>query len=155
LGTHTYFKLPLSPGGRFEDCELIAPAHELWVLDNNLPTGEIIGVPPDKDMRLGRPISRGPLDDVYTDVRPANGKIDCVIRDSAAGLEIVQSTDPIFRELVAFTPPNRQAVCMEPYTCVSDAINVQHEGVDTGLQILPPGEEITTWIDIEVRPIPR
>jgi aldose 1-epimerase len=153
LGTHTYFKLPLGPQGRYEDCQLFAPAHKLWVLDNSLPTGEIIDVPADKDLQRGRPIGRDSLDDVYTDVHSDEGRIDCVMRDPAAGLEIVQSTDVIFRELVVFTPPNRNAVCMEPYTCVSDAINVQQQGVDAGLQILPPGDEVTTWIDIEVRPI--
>jgi aldose 1-epimerase len=153
LGTHTYFKLPLCPEGRYEDCLTSAPAHKLWVLDRSLPTGEIIAIPADKDLRSGRPIGRGPLDDVYSDVRASAGRIDCIVRDPAAGLEIVQSSDAIFRELVVFTPPNRHAVCMEPYTCVTDAINLQQTGIDSGLRILPPGEEFRTWIDIEVRPI--
>jgi aldose 1-epimerase len=153
LGTHTYFKLPIASEGRLEDCQFIAPAHKLWVLENSLPTGEIIDVVADKDLRAGQPIGRGPRDDVYTDVRPTAGVIECIMRDPVAGLEIVQASDSIFRELVVFTPPNRQAVCMEPYTCVSDAINVQQPEIDTGLQVLAPGQEVTTWIDIEVRPI--
>lgn len=152
LGTHTYFKLPLGPEGRYEDCELLAPAHKLWALENCLPTGTLIPVSPDKDLRGGRPIGKSHLDDVYTDVRATAGAIECVMRDSAAGLEIAQLTDPIFRELVVYTPPNRHAVCMEPYTCVTDAINVQQQGMDAGLRILPPGEEVRTWIDIIVRP---
>jgi len=150
LGTHTYFKLPLCPEGRFEDCLMSAPAHQQWVLDNSLPTGEIIPVSAEKDLRGGRPIGRGPLDDVYTDVRADQGRIDCRMCDPAAGLEIVQSTDVLFRELVAFTPPNRHAVCMEPYTCATDAINLHQRGIDSGLQILQPGEEIQTWINIQV-----
>jgi aldose 1-epimerase len=91
------------------------------------------------------------LDDVYTDVRPTNGAIECIMRDPAAGLEIVQRSDAIFRDLVIFTPPNRHAVCMEPYTCVTDAINLQRQGIDAGLRILPPRAEVSAWIDIEVR----
>ena len=109
-----------------------APAHKLWVLDNCLPTGELIGVTPDKDLRTWRPIGTSLLDDVYTDVRPIDGAIECVMRDPAAGLEIAQLSDSIFRELVVFTPPNRHAVCMEPYTCVTDAINCQQRGMDAG-----------------------
>lgn len=153
LGTHTYFKLPLGPDGNYEDCELHAPAHKLWVLDDCLPTGELIDVTPDKDLRGGRPIGASLLDDVYTDVRAQAGAIECVMRDPAAGLEIAQLSDPIFRELVVYTPPNRHAVCMEPYTCVTDAINAQQQGMDAGWRVLPPGEEITTWIDIVVRKI--
>jgi aldose 1-epimerase len=159
LGTHTYFKLPLCPEGRIEDCVIDAPAHKLWVLENSLPTGELVKVPEEKDIRRGRPVGRGPLDDVYTDLRdndaydhfgrPSRG-IYSTLRDPGAGLEIVQSTDTIFRELVVFTPPNRPAVCMEPYTCATNAINLQQSGADAGLQILAPGEEIRTWIDLEV-----
>jgi aldose 1-epimerase len=46
---------------------------------------------------------------------------------------------PDFRELVAFTPPHRQAVCLEPYTCTTDAINLQQAGIDAGWRVLAPG----------------
>lgn len=159
LGTHTYFKLPLCPEGRLEDCVIDAPAHKQWVLEDSLPTGDVVDVRPDKDIRHGRCLGHGPLDDVYTDLRwdaardfrgaPAQGLI-CTMRDPAAGLKVLQTSDRIFRELVVFTPPERNAVCMEPYTCVTDAINVQQQGIDAGLRVLPPGEEVHTWIDIEV-----
>ncbi|MBL8851680.1 MAG: aldose 1-epimerase [Planctomycetaceae bacterium] len=152
LGTHTYFKLPLGPEGRREDCQLLAPAHKLWVLENSLPTGEQVAVTAEKDLRTWRSIGTELRDDVYTDVRPTNGVVECIMRDPAAGLEIVQRSDAAFRELVVFTPPNRRVVCMEPYTCVTDAINCQQQGMDAGLHILPPGDEVTTWIDISVRP---
>jgi aldose 1-epimerase len=53
-----------------------------------------------------------------------------------------------FRDLVVFTPPHRQAVCLEPYTCITDAINLQARGFNTGLMVLPPGESwrgTVTW----------
>ena len=47
-----------------------------------------------------------------------------------------------FRELVIFTPAHRQAFCIEPYTCGTDAVNLQAKGVDAGwLQLAPGG----TW----------
>ena len=39
---------------------------------------------------------------------------------------------------------------MEPYTCVPNAIQLQAKGVDTGLQILQPGESFATTIRIAV-----
>jgi aldose 1-epimerase len=49
-------------------------------------------------------------------------------------------TSPDFREMVLFTPPHREAVCLEPYTCTTDAINLSPQGIDAGLRILQPGE---------------
>lgn len=159
LGMHTYFKLPLCPEGRLEDCLIDAPAHKLWVLDNSLPTGQVIDVPADRDIRRSRPVGGDPRDDVYTDLRcdaahdfrgAATHGFDCAMRDPAAGLEVVQSCGRLFRELVVFTPPNRNAFCMEPYTCATNAINLQPHGIDAGLQVLRPGEEVSTWIDLKV-----
>ena len=42
---------------------------------------------------------------------------------------------------------------MEPYTCVTNAINLELRGIDAGLQVLQPGESWTGWIDIEAMSI--
>ena len=55
---------------------------------------------------------------------------------------MTQSFSDEFRELVVFTPPWTDAVCLEPYTCVTDAINLQEQGVDAGWRELGPGK---TW----------
>jgi aldose 1-epimerase len=54
--------------------------------------------------------------------------------------------------VVVFTPANRQAFCIEPYTCVTDAINLQQQGVDAGLLVLPPGEKWSGVVEIAVVP---
>ena len=54
------------------------------------------------------------------------------------------------RELVVFTPPHRQAFCIEPYTCITDAINLQQRGTDAGLQVLPPGGQWTGIVEMRV-----
>jgi aldose 1-epimerase len=59
-------------------------------------------------------------------------------------------TSPAFRELLVFTPPHRQAVCLEPYTCVTDAINLQARGIDAGLLVLPPGGQWSGVVDMVV-----
>ena len=39
-----------------------------------------------------------------------------------------------------FSPKHREAFCIEPYTCVTDAINLAAQGFDTGWRTLPSGE---------------
>jgi aldose 1-epimerase len=58
-------------------------------------------------------------------------------------------TSPEFRESVLFIPVHRQAICVEPYTCATDAINLREKNIDAGLRQLAPGE---TWRGVvEVR----
>jgi len=151
FGTHAYFKLPLTSGSSTEHCLLYVPAHKQWVLENSIPTGERI--PAKVELADGAYYTTVKLDDVYTDVRPHQNVVECTLVDEGAGLQLVQACDPLFRELVVFTPPDRAAVCMEPYTCPTDAINLEQKGISCGWQVLAPGKSVETWIDLRVEPI--
>ena len=48
-----------------------------------------------------------------------------------------------FRELVLYAPDTRPIVCFEPYTCVTNAFNLQNQGIDSGLIRLQSGEKLT------------
>src|SRR5262249_26388596 len=92
-----------------------------------------------RDLNEARPYHGLQLDDVLTG-------LDLTPDPVAAGLcwrGRVGSTNlyagPAFRELVVFTPPHGRAMCLEPYTCTTDAINLQRRGVDAGLLVLPAG----------------
>ena len=113
-----------------------------------MPTGDRRHVSPDKDLREGEYFDVLKLDDVLTDLQPEQGIIDSAIIHEAAGLQVLQRCDPIFREMVVFTPPNRACVCIEPYTCMTDAINLQARGVAAGLQELAPGEQVRLWFEL-------
>lgn len=153
LGTHPYFKLPLDSQSRPDDCLIEVPANARWELENCLPTGRITRVMEDDDLREGEYVTMLKLDDVYTGLEYDGPQFDCLILDETAGLQVVLTCPPIFREIVVFTPPNRAAVCLEPYTCPTDAINLQARGIETGWRILNSGQEFHTWIDISVGPI--
>src|SRR5207249_2577983 len=62
------------------------------------------------------------------------------LRQEPEGVTLRVLASPAFREVVVFTPPHRQALCIEPYTCITDALNLQARGVDAGMQVLPPGQ---------------
>ena len=57
-------------------------------------------------------------------------------------LDVLASKD--FRDLVVFTPPHRHAVCLEPYTCITDAANLQAKGVDAGWRVWLPARALWT-----------
>lgn len=148
FGTHAYFKLPFSPAGSASACTVYAPVQKKWKLDNCLPTGELADIPAEAELINSPSFGSLKLDDVYTSVVSENGVVECRVIDEDGGVQLVQRCDDSFREIVAFTPPWTTAVCLEPYTCTTDAINLQQKGVDAGLRVLPPGETWQGWIEI-------
>jgi aldose 1-epimerase len=153
FGTHPYFKLPLAGSSRYEECLIEVPAAKRYELQGGLPTGRTLPVEGDFDLREGAALGGLKLDDVYTDVRyEAEGLVTRVV-DPRAGLEVVQTADRSFRELVVFTPFWTQAVCIEPYTCTTDAIHLQQQGLDAGLRVLAPGATFETWFTLRVGPV--
>jgi aldose 1-epimerase len=151
FGTHAYFRLPLSSASSAEQCTIYAPASRVWELHECLPNGTTQGVSEKPDLSLSPVFGGLKLDDVYTSVNAKDSSVICRITDPAAKLMVEQRCSTDFREIVAFTPPWATAVCLEPYTCVTDAINLQQKGIDAGLQILPPDETWSGRIEIEVR----
>lgn len=150
FGTHPHFKLPLSGNSRFEDCLIQAPAAQRYELIEGLPTGRKFDVEDRFDLRDGQVMDGLKLDDVYTTLSYEPAGLISRIVDPSAGLEVVQTCDKSFRELVVFTPWWAEAICIEPYTCTTDAINLHEEGFDAGLRVLAPGEEYKTWFEIRV-----
>jgi aldose 1-epimerase len=153
FGTHAYFRLPLSEESNAEECTVYAPVTKQWQLDECLPTGRVVDPPEEAMLNTEPEFGKLKLDDVYTGVEAVDGVVECRVTDRAAGRQVVQRCDASFREIVAFTPPWTSAVCLEPYTCVTDAINLQQNGINAGLQVLEPGGEWTGWIEIIARRI--
>ena len=150
FGTHAYFRLPLGATSHASRCLVEVPAAQQWELEELLPSGNRIDVSGENDLREGARFGDLHLDDVYTTLTAGEDSLDCLIMDEEAGLQMLERSDPIFREIVAYTPPNRNAVCLEPYTCIPDAINLQQQGVDAGWRVLEPGGEIRTWVEFRV-----
>ncbi|MCA8987627.1 MAG: aldose 1-epimerase [Planctomycetaceae bacterium] len=153
FGTHAYFRVPLTDASSVEHCLMVAPAFEQWPLNDFIPTGERIPVTGANNLTEGAYVTELKLDDVLTGLTPDKDALRCRIMDEGSGYQLVQECDLRFRELVVFTPPNRNAVCMEPYTCPTDAINLTARGIECGWEVLDPGKSATTWIDLCVEPI--
>jgi aldose 1-epimerase len=149
FATHAYFRLPLTDGGAASDTIVTAPVHKFWELDRMNPTGQILSVPAEKKLATGLRLADHQFDGVFTAMRPdADGRLRTKLTDPANGRTLTQTFDTSFTQCVVYTPPHREAICLEPYTCVPDAIRLTAEGHDTGLQILQPGESHKTTISI-------
>lgn len=148
FGTHPYFHVPLDESSRLGNCLVEVPACQEWVLQDSLPTGNCREVTRAKDLREGEYLDVLQLDDVLTDLQAENNVVACAIYDEAAGLQVTQRCGPEFREYVVFTPPQRPCVCLEPYTCATDAINLHARGIDAGLRVLNPGQQAHLWFEI-------
>ena len=151
FGTHAYFKLPLGSNSTADQCTVYAPVSRVWELNQCLPSGKTRPASIAANLSLSPAFGGLKLDDVYTEIGSENGSVVCRITDPEAKLMVEQRCSTDFREIVAFTPPWTSAVCLEPYTCLTNAINLQQRGIDAGLRILPPGETWCGRIEIEVQ----
>lgn len=142
LGFHPYFRL--APFGG-EHALLHATAQQAWELRANLPTGRAHPVEGPLDLRAERALAGQTYDDALTELRPTQVEkstglgLIARLRDPAGVRALSLWAGDDYRDLVVFTPPHREAVCLEPYTCITDAINLQQRGIASGLRVLPPG----------------
>jgi aldose 1-epimerase len=151
FGTHTYFRLPLTEGGRPEETLVYAPVAQIWELADMLATGRILPVPAGMELDRGAALAGRQFDTSYTALKPeADGRIHTWLRDPTSGRTVTQMFDPTFTQCIVYTPPHREAICIEPYTCLPDSIRLATEGHETGLMILQPGESFETTIPISV-----
>ena len=145
VGLHPYFRLPVTDA----DCSryvLHAPARSIWPLEANLPVGAKQPVADELNWNRPRMLAGTQLDTVYGDLGVLRTDGEGLLlraslgHDEHAGqIEVWTSED--FRESVLFTPPHRKAVCIEPYTCVTDAANLHSQGIDAGWKELAPDAE--------------
>jgi aldose 1-epimerase len=150
LGTHPYFRLPLGPGGNADACRIHVPTGKYWELVDLLPTGQKLAATGPRGLDDGLTFADAALDDVFTDLSASQGHVEARIVDPAAGRTLVMRFEDTLRECVVYTPPHREAICIEPYSCVPDAFWLREQGAQTGLRILKPGETFETMIEITI-----
>jgi aldose 1-epimerase len=150
LGYHPYFAIAPFDGS---EAQIAVPAREFWELADSLPTGSRRPVDGQRDLRAGRRLQDLQLDDVLTDLdRSApNDDLTPAGRVGHGNRRLEMYVSDVFREIVAFTPPHRQAVCLEPYTCATDAINLEQRGVDAGWRVLRPRAILTATVRLTYR----
>lgn len=148
LGLHPYLRTPIQVVGAQEagntaECLLQVPVSRAWELVDMLPTGkqtlasEIEGTG-GGDLREGITLADHHLDDVFNGVGFVDGEAVGRVIDQVSGRAIEVTWDETFSECLLYTPGHREAVCIEPYTCVPDAYALGQQGVETGQRVLEP-----------------
>jgi aldose 1-epimerase len=135
VGFHPFFQLHDSPRA---DWTVRLPARQKVVLnDRLLPAGEWVKSP----YTGPQPLRTVKLDDILTDLeRGLDGRSVCWVQGKREKISV--SFGPGFPVAVAFTPPDKEAVCLEPMTAIGNAFNAAQKGWYKGLQSIPPGG---TW----------
>jgi len=153
LGLHPYFPLPMCEGGTREGCRVKVPANKFWPLrEDCIPTGEKCEVCGKYDLRSSVQMSDRTYDDVWTDVIKVDGWSRCEYSDPLAGTRLRIEANEVFREWVVYAPGDKPVLCFEPYTCVTNAVNLEAEQVDAGLVRLAPGEGLGGVVRISCLP---
>ena len=149
LGTHPYFALPIG-GASAAECRLELPVAERWELAEMIPSGRQLALGADEDYQSGVPFEGLTLDDIFTGLTTTGDQVVTSIVDPSSGLRVTQSFDESFPHCVVYTPPHREAICIEPYSMVSAAYDLPAGKERCGLQLLPPGEEAVFHVTIRI-----
>ncbi|HMP01799.1 MAG TPA: aldose 1-epimerase [Gemmatales bacterium] len=147
FGLHPYWNFPAAS----TRIELAASGAEEWQLEDLIPTGTLLPLAintnllsPGGGLRLGD----RDFDQLYRVAPPHQvRRIRWALHSPERGGALSMTTSPSFRDFVVFTPPHRAAVCVEPYTCVTDAINLHGTIWDKArLIVLDPGSTWRGWV---------
>jgi len=138
FGIHPYFRRP-------QNGTLTVPAQQRLELEESLPTGKVLDVAADYDLRREADLAGMNLDDIYTGVEAeASGLARCVLVDGESGAQtIVEFSREQFPYVVVYTPPApRAAICVEPNSCPTDAFNLQARGIESNVLALAAGATV-------------
>lgn len=116
-----------------------------WTLSEEaIPTGEQVPGEPFHNKN----IQGVPLDDAFAAVEQGN---EAVLTNNETGQIIKYQTDSSFKHWVVYNGNGHEGfLCPEPYTCITNAFNMDLPHETTGLRVLQPGEEDRVIAQIEI-----
>jgi aldose 1-epimerase len=146
LGFHPYYRIPDVPR---DEWTARLSVRKAVVADNRLiPTGELKPA----DLPNPLPLKNRNLDNGFTGLeRDSEGRAHFSIESGGKKVEVLFG--PRYPVAVIWNPPappggQRDFICFEPMTGVTDAVNLHHDGKYPDLQTVAPGGEWTEsfWI---------
>ena len=140
---------PLHPDP--EIARQLRPYERMRLAEEARQRGEhVLELPDAAAYQGGRPFSELKLDDVFSGLQPStSGGVEASISDPAGSRLSIRFGEP-FRECVVYTPPHREAICIEPYSCVAGAFAPHMQALDVGIRIVPPGGSFTAQVNYTV-----
>jgi aldose 1-epimerase len=150
FGTHPYFRLPLG-GSSAAACCVRLPVRSRWELSAMIPTGRKVPVSDAAEFQQGQLFADMQYDDVFSDLVTTGGPYEATIEDPQSLRRVSFTFDSAFRECVVYTPPHREAICIEPYTMVPDAFQLEQRGIMAGARVLAPGQSFQARLAIALQ----
>lgn len=150
---HPYFDKMGDP----DAVTITVPCDELYEAEEMLPSGKLLPVSGDFDLRpqegLGgysaHKVGSYFLDHVYTGLDSTK---EALIHYEKLGLTLALRASDEFKNMVVYTPFNRPGFCLENQTNATDFINLHAKGIPTAnIQELPAGQSRAGYIEITVR----
>ncbi|MCP4190258.1 MAG: aldose 1-epimerase [Planctomycetaceae bacterium] len=148
LGTHPYFRLPLRSDSNAEDCRVQVPVSSSWELVEMNATGKCLPLSDALAYQTGLRFGDVRFDNVFSGLTGPESPCEAQLHDSSPGCSVRIRWSDEFRELVVYTPPHREAICIEPYTCVPDAFRLAKQNIDAGARVLEPGASFEAFVDM-------
>ena len=148
FGTHPYFRVPLG-GASADDCVVTVPVNSRWELAEMIASGKTLSLTDETDLSQGVRFGDTQLDAGFSELDFENGVCTGRIADPA-GRTLSITFDEAFRECVVYNPPHREAICIEPYTCICDPFRLEATGIDAGLRVVARGDRFQTTVVMEV-----
>ncbi|MGG1638939.1 aldose 1-epimerase [Paenibacillus sp. NRS-1760] len=149
LGLHPYFHTPLLGSGQVL---LQAPAAREWPISN---FAFITGAPADTqraaELRTGLPLNAiAPLGAAMLELQEDEDRI-CRLQLKEAGYTIAYQFGEVFPFLLIFRPNWSESICLEPYSCLTDAFKLPYPPEMTGVRGIGAGESIAfdtcMWVE--------
>jgi aldose 1-epimerase len=142
-GLHTWFQLDHEP----QKWTFELPVSGVWELDAELiPTGTILPLGRYEDLPRGINLQGQNMDTVFQ--IGANPRTAVLRRE---GLELKYSASEAFKHWVIYTMGETENyICLEPYTWVTNAPNLQLDDEITGIIGIEPGESIDMEVKLEL-----
>lgn len=150
LGFHPYFNVPLGEQSSKADCFISLDTQQRWELAGLVPTGVLMDVQGQYDLTAGQCLEGLLLDDVYT-VKQTENRSCARFEDRRAKAGIEYVAGPRFQHWVVYTGKDLSAdfVCLEPYTGVPNAANLDLPMAQTGLMALEQGKPFVEKMELK------
>ena len=116
-----------------------------------LPSGKKLPATGSHGLASGLMFPETKLDDVFTDVDFTNHMAVATIADGRSGRTLEVAFDNHFSQCVVYNPPHREAICIEPYTCLPDQFAMAEQGIIAAPQTLASGQSTTCGYEIRLR----
>jgi aldose 1-epimerase len=145
IGWHPYFNFP---SGDRTQVRLQVPADMVAKVDNYdnvFPTGQLVPVSGQFDLRKGQPLYKNFYDDNWSHLNWEEGAVTVNILDEAAKYGVrIQGLSPEIKTIQAYAPPNKNFVAVEHQFNFADPFGNEWGNMDTGMVTLQPGQS-TKW----------